>query len=49
MNSLKYLTLFTALIILIPAKAQDSLKKLSAQQVMEIVKQFHGKRQKQQL
>lgn len=41
MNPLKYLTLFTALIILIPAKAQDSLKKLSAQQVMEIVKQFH--------
>ncbi len=41
MNPLKYLTLFTALIILSPAKAQDSFKKLSAQQVMEIVKQFH--------
>ena len=41
MNSSKYLTLFTALIILIPAKAQDSLKKLSVHQVMEIVKQFH--------
>ena len=41
MNPLKYLLLFTALIMLVPAKAQDSLKKLSAQQVMEIVKKFH--------
>lgn len=41
MNWLKYITVFIALVIIIPAKAQDSLKKISAQQVMEIVKQYH--------
>ena len=41
MNLLKYIFFITALLILSPASGQDSLNKLSARQVMEIVKQYH--------
>ena len=41
MNAVKYIIILTALLIWMPAKAQDTLKKLSAKQVMELVKQFH--------
>lgn len=41
MNLLKYGLLFTVVSITVSVKGQDSLKTLSAKQVMEIVKQFH--------
>ncbi|MGB3006527.1 MAG: TolC family protein [Chitinophagaceae bacterium] len=41
MNLLKYSILFTVLSLTISVKGQNSLKTLSAKQVMEIVKQFH--------
>ena len=41
MSSLKYIISLTALLSCMSASAQDSLKVISAQQVMEIVKQFH--------
>lgn len=41
MNLLKYSILFTVLLLTISVKGQDSLKTLSAKQLMEIVKQFH--------
>lgn len=41
MNALKYLLLFCALLLFHAGSAQDSLKSLSAQQVIEIVKQYH--------
>ena len=41
MNLLKYSLLFTIASITVSVKGQDSLKTLSAKQVMEIVKQFH--------
>ncbi len=41
MNSIKYISFFILLLFFSPVKAQDSLRSLSAQQVMEIVKQFH--------
>ena len=41
MNLLKYTILFTILSVTISVKGQDSLKTLSAKQLMEIVKQFH--------
>jgi outer membrane protein TolC len=41
MNLLKYSILFTVLAVTIPVYGQDSLKTLSAKQLMEIVKQFH--------
>ena len=41
MNSIKYITFFILLLIFSTARAQDSLRTLSAQQVVEIVKQFH--------
>jgi len=41
MNLLKYNILLIVLSITISVKGQDSLKTLSAKQVMEIVKQFH--------
>ena len=41
MSSIKYITFFILLLFISPVKAQDSLRTLSAQQVMEIVKQFH--------
>ena len=41
MSLIKYLTFFIALLFIYPLKAQDSLKALSARQVMEIVQQFH--------
>ena len=41
MKFLKYIVLLTAILFQLPASAQDSLNTLSAQQVMEIVKQFH--------
>ena len=41
MSSLKYLTFLTALLACMSASAQDSIKVISAQQVMQIVKQFH--------
>lgn len=41
MSSLKYIIFLTALLTGMSASAQDSLKLISAQQVMEIVKQFH--------
>ena len=41
MSSLKYIISLIALLSCMSASAQDSLKVISAQQVMEIVKQFH--------
>jgi outer membrane protein TolC len=41
MNSIKYCTLIILLSLTNSVKSQDSLKTLSAKQVMEIVKQFH--------
>ncbi len=41
MNAVKYIIFLTASLMWMPAKAQDTLKKLSAQQVMALVKQFH--------
>ena len=41
MSSLKYIIILTVLLSCMSASAQDSLKVISAQQVMEIVKQFH--------
>ncbi len=41
MNAVKYIIFLTALLMWMRASAQDSLKTISAQQVMEIVKQFH--------
>ena len=41
MSSLKYIISLIALLSCMSAPAQDSLKVISAQQVMEIVKQFH--------
>lgn len=41
MTSLKWVLFFIVIIFISPAKAQDSLRTLSASQVMEIVKQFH--------
>ncbi len=41
MNLLKYTILFIPFLFTISVKGQDSLKTLSAKQVMEIVKQFH--------
>ncbi len=41
MNLLKYSILFTVLTVTISVKGQDSIKTLSAKQLMEIVKQFH--------
>jgi len=41
MSSFKYIIFLTALLSCMSASAQDSLKVISAQQVMEIVKQFH--------
>ncbi len=41
MNTTTYIIFLAALLIWMPASAQDSLKTISAQQVMEIVKQFH--------
>lgn len=41
MNFLKYIIFFAASLTGMSATAQDSVKTISAQQVMEIVKQFH--------
>ena len=41
MSSLKYIIFLTALLTCMSASAQDSIKVISAQQVMQIVKQFH--------
>ncbi|MGZ5222362.1 MAG: hypothetical protein ACXWC7_19905 [Chitinophagaceae bacterium] len=41
MNLLKYISLLLCLATMIAANSQDSLKKLSASQVMEIVKLYH--------
>ena len=41
MNPLKYISLCLCLVTMIAANGQDSLKKLSASQVMEIVKLYH--------
>ncbi|MBC7743517.1 MAG: TolC family protein [Flavobacterium sp.] len=41
MNSIKYLILFSAFVLSSSAKGQDTLQRLSAQQVMEIVMQYH--------
>ena len=41
MNPVKYITFIIPLLFIAPAKAQDSLRTFSAQQAMEIVKQFH--------
>ncbi len=41
MNPLKYIILLTVLLLTISVKSQDSIKTLSAKQLMEIVKQFH--------
>jgi outer membrane protein TolC len=41
MNRLKYIALLLCLLIKAAANSQDSLKKLSASQVMEIVKRYH--------
>jgi outer membrane protein TolC len=41
MKSLKYILLFIALIMMLPLIGQDSVKTLSAGQVLEIVKRFH--------
>lgn len=41
MNPVKCITFFIILLFISPVKAQDSLRTLSAQQVIEIVKQFH--------
>ncbi|MGG9972745.1 TolC family protein [Ferruginibacter sp. SUN002] len=41
MNSIKYITLFILLLFISSLKAQDTLRTLSAQEVMEIVKRFH--------
>lgn len=41
MNALKYLIIFIALLLIHSASGQNSLKTLSAQQVIEIVKQYH--------
>ena len=41
MNSLKYLLSVTALLMWRFGSAQDSLPSLSAQQVLEMVRQFH--------
>lgn len=38
---MKYIILFIALLPVLPANSQDGLKQLSAQQVFEIVKQYH--------
>ncbi len=41
MNPQKYISIFIAFLIIHPARGQDVSKTLSAQQVMEIVKQYH--------
>ncbi len=41
MSPLKYISVFMALLIIHPASGQDEIKKLSAQQVVEIVKKYH--------
>lgn len=41
MSPLKYIILLIALLPILPANGQDGVKQLSAQQVFEIVKQYH--------